>query len=493
MTSYRPGWSLRHALAPANAAELDEILKVVQCPACERQGTSPDLGEVYNRGMLLYREVICHCQCGFHHRLFVIINDIRRAETPLVSGSEFAMKRAIANGLVADPRLDEGFAHLMLAHHRGDLLQATELGEALIALSPNNPHAWFNLGWCYASVGRWFEGLAAFRQTCDLEDEYVEAIYHGSHMWYRLGYLEKGKELALVHHTLQPELKESLPETLEAGVSTFGKVAISKDPALLHLHIGDQDQGSVYLDPSASLCYPGVGGPGPFSPCFHVNGLLLAGIQHPNGHLLMMGLGLGAGVVALLHHLPKLQLTVVEADELVIRMAFDHLPLLEFFKSTRRLKVVHQKAQDFLDENQQQFDAGLLDLYQGENQQPHVQTAFLSQLHETCDNLWMNLIGSLSDDYVPSVLRRLEDIGKPASFLSASVSPRSWLKMDANWIVATERVDLEVAATFTPLQSFDGEALRILHGHLRMLQRWHLRTKGIENFLKDGSIPSFEV
>jgi len=108
--------------------------------------------------------------------------------------------------------------------------------------------------------------------------------------------------------------------------------------------------------------------------------------------VLMLGMGGGSMAHHLFHSLPNLQMTVVELRQAVINCAYQyfHLP------DEPEIEVVHDNAIEFIANNQHQYDAIIIDIFDANglpSDLSHI--AFQNNLWQSCEspglviyNLW---------------------------------------------------------------------------------------------------------
>lgn len=93
-------------------------------------------------------------------------------------------------------------AHLLAQMQRHDA--AVQAHHQLLALSPEDAVAWFNLGYLHEDKGRWLEALDAFERATELDVKLDRAWYGLGLVLIRLGRLDEAVR-AFKHNTeLQP-------------------------------------------------------------------------------------------------------------------------------------------------------------------------------------------------------------------------------------------------------------------------------------------------
>jgi hypothetical protein len=177
---------------------------------------------------------------------------------------------------------------------------------------------------------------------------------------------------------------------------------------------------------------------------------LAAGVDQQNGNVLMLGLGSGAGAVALLHQFPGLCLTVVDVDVAVIAAARTGWPLLTHYEKEGRLNLVESCAWRFLEETEDVWDMALIDIYRGENFGLH-DKKLLELCCEKSAKLWCNHIGTMDSLKVP--MQALESAGKPITHLfSADDAP--WSGRPENIIFTTATLHVGAVGSFIPFSEY---------------------------------------
>lgn len=225
---------------------------------------------------------------------------------------------------------------------------------------------------------------------------------------------------------------------LETGQGLFGPIYICDEFGARSLRLNYQVQGGCYFVPTILGMHPG-----PVAISKYVNGWLMAGTQQPEGTTIgMVGLGSGAGVVALLFNFPHLSIKVIEIDPVVIRLAFKCFPLLEHYTNEGRLDVIIGDATKVsLD-----YDVIFLDAYTGVNDPIHT-PELLSK------PLWFNCISShkLAPEF--------------ASFKHFDVAPELHPSMLRNMILTNQPIDRQKLDDFTPYEGLESPEVDELRTH----------------------------
>ncbi len=239
-------------------------------------------------------------------------------------------------------------------------------------------------------------------------------------------------------------------KVLEAREGMFGPVWVADHEGQRQLMIGRQVQGASVVGKD--------GEPGPIAVSNYLSGWLLAGAQNPNSSGLMIGLGSGAGVVGLLHNFPDMDLTCIEIDPEVISLATTYFPLIVKYQDEGRLRLIEDDASKYLAkalENDDEWDVGYGDAYQGENT-VHLPEPLILGLAGTCTNLWFNLIDKPDGELVGKLQRILNEVGSP---VVAWYDANNGYDADQvrNLILTTQLPDPETAASFEPYQDLEGD------------------------------------
>ncbi len=156
-------------------------------------------------------------------------------------------------------------------------------------------------------------------------------------------------------------------ESKELGTAQgmFGKITVGQTEERRYLHIEQEREGSFYLIDGKPSHLPASQYTAGFLPAgCHFN----ANTKATNA--LMLGLGAGAGVIALLSNFSQLHITVVEIDPAIIELSCRYFPLLTYYINNGRLNIICQDAINFVQTHSQahastHFDFAIIDIYQG--------------------------------------------------------------------------------------------------------------------------------
>ena len=229
----------------------------------------------------------------------------------------------------------------------------------------------------------------------------------------------------------------------------FGPIKVVNDRGAQLLLVNNQIQGGAWLQPDV-----GFGHPGPVSSHEYAAGWLMAGLHHPEGRGLMVGLGSGCGAISLLYHWPMMQLRVLEIDPQVIDVAVSCFPGINHFCNTGQLEIVETDAAEYLQQEDQQWDFGLFDCYDGG---ADLLQESLEELTGCCDDVWVNVIDALDGPNIEGCIRRIRSGGGEVSeiFRTQPTHEDPFIER-ANWIVAAADLDWRAIDEFVPYPDLTG-------------------------------------
>lgn len=234
----------------------------------------------------------------------------------------------------------------------------------------------------------------------------------------------------------------------------FGPVTIETTSNSRRLLINDQVQGGCFLQPPASILSSDLGdGPGPVSESPYVYGWLMAGLQYPAGTGVMVGLGSGIGAVCLLTNFPDINLTIVEIDPVVIKLATENFPLINYFRDLGKLEIVEADASKYFSKPRH-FNFGLADAYTGSSR---LVDTYLVALIKACDSLFFNCVDALNGRSLREVCRLAAGVGKPIECIYKLYYPNTNPKFSSmsNWILATDSISDWEMDGFEPYGNLD--------------------------------------
>ncbi|PCJ21601.1 MAG: hypothetical protein COB02_03110 [Candidatus Cloacimonadota bacterium] len=196
---------------------------------------------------------------------------------------------------------------------------------------------------------------------------------------------------------LEPILNkiELIDTVLEKKDFHLGEIFVVQNKVSRRLFINQQNQGGslLYLDEKKGLI-PSCKPESFCSLVFHP-----AANENLNGHLLILGLGSGAGIIALLHEFESLSIDVVEKFKEVVDLALKYFPLLNQYIDEGRLKIIVDDGLNYIqklsDESYPKlYDALCLDMYYGEQEFSFsLDSTVLCSINCITKSIWMNYIG----------------------------------------------------------------------------------------------------
>lgn len=469
------GRSLRYAWVPTSHTEYESLIDGLRCPACERRlNTRKAHLDRQQLGSVHYVKRICSCRCGFEN-FWYFIENLLDANLPLDSPEavELALLELEQNAQLEDLLYEVGVFKLAVAAERKELPLAIQLAEQLVAIYRGDAQLFFYLGYFYAEADRLDDAMLAYHSARRIDPTFLEPLYNQGIVLTRMGRIEEGRQFLSHYDDLnQGKAGEALPDeehALETAKGNFGLLAVLDSGLYRRMTIEQQSQGSAFKFPSAQdFVAASADGPGAFPESPYTIGMLLAGAGHAAGKGLVLGLGSGIGVTFLLAAFPELRLTVVELDPMVVRFARQYFPLVAAYEQQERLQIVAGDAFEYVAacSAPNLFDFCLLDLYQGQPEQPHaiLLPNFLGKLAEISKGaIWPNLIGKPNSAYFSKVRSAFDQAGLPLQMMSAGVDRASRNTMDRNWIMTTETWRPELLRESCRLEP-SGEAAAIDQG-----------------------------
>ncbi len=459
------GHSLRDAYRPRTSAALALLLTQHPCRACGRladpQGrrwsSEPQSHEL---GPVLYCTLAHACSCGLSMPVFVVLNDLLHADAHPVPGAAQAL--AQVERLLPPADLEEGLIQTHCLLHRGDAAEAVMLAEGLTRKYPDRAECWFNAGCARQRLGEAAEALEHYGQALALHPQLAGAWLNRGLLLRQLGRLEEARFCLARQRQAGGDaaVPAPAPRLLCETSGTFGRLRVIEDEDLRALYIEDQCQGAVHLHADDEGPRPG-----PMAYSAFTTGWLLAGCRHPEGRGLMLGLGSGAGAVALLHNFPGVHLRVVEIDGRLIEVAVEHFPRLARLVRQGRLELVHADAREEVrpTAGASTYDFALLDVFTGTPELPPLlaDPEFLESLCSQADLVLTNAIFTLGSDAQRDWLTRFEAAGRPVVAMVPTGAPEQWSARPHNWLLSTDPVEREPGfVPFASSTSFIAEAIR---------------------------------
>jgi len=236
----------------------------------------------------------------------------------------------------------------------------------------------------------------------------------------------------------------------------FGVIEVVDHGQQRILLLNGQQQGASYLRPSAAIVHESLpyGAPGPISSSIYPLGWMLGAVMNPSATASMVGLGSGSGAVQLLYNFPRVDLTIIEIDPVMVQVALDNYPLLVHYMDEGRLNIVIEDAARFYEDHFDEWDFGCADAYDGGNE---ILEGYLGTMCERCRHMYVNVIDRFHGPSMRSVADTLERKGRQVAEILKAAPLHMGIPYQsrANWILTSEVPDMEKAADFTPFLDID--------------------------------------
>ena len=219
---------------------------------------------------------------------------------------------------------------------------------------------------------------------------------------------------ALFAHTQAEKFRwgrASGERVLAACEGRFGRIEVREDHLDRWLCVNGKNQGGVFCMPSADTVAEAMPGPGPVISCAYPLGWMVGALAAPAGEALMLGLGSGAGPIALLANFPDMSVTVIEVDPVLIETTKKWFPLVRHYLSTGRLRLEVGDANEVVPRLQQSYDLAFVDVYTGSYELAVLDDDTWRTLGEKAADTWINWIGPLGGDGEAKLHQRLTTLG----------------------------------------------------------------------------------
>lgn len=435
------GKSLQHAWIPQTQAQLDQWLAQLACPYClETRIYDISEGELFRLKKLHYYQITKVCPCDFKQKVCVIANDLLGKK---VSGKDALAGAKHLLPSVQSQEITEQLNLLLMEQRLHDALTSIK---ALVHEEPENLDLLYLLASLQMESGQFEDSLVIFQRLTEEIPEFAEAWYSQAVIHTKMGDETKANQAMEQCWRLEPSMMSGPEKQLAVVDGRFGKIEICQDEEIRSFKINRQIQSRCFM----VLDEHGQKQPSCLPVSFYSIGWLFAGTQAPRGRGLMLGLGGGIGVACLLANFPNLRLDVIEIDPVNIKLSQEWFPMLKTFGE--RLRIIEADAFEYVAQCQEHYDFCLLDLYSGEREQVDgvMAGAFLKNIAKIATHCWINLIARKGYDYIEEVLAVSRDAGQPCAYLTTIVSPISQEKVNGNWLLTTQKLDLEIAKNFEP-------------------------------------------
>jgi hypothetical protein len=415
------GFSLNTAINNFSNAELEDFLDNQLCYYCGCN--SLDFRNFIDvKGLL--DDVVYHIheltfECGHTNLVFVQTNDCILLESRCLTLAEF--ENFIAG---AEKEIRECWHLKVLLFYRAmakqDLDTASKISEGLRANFPKDPYSYI------------WSANVALKQ---LDFERYEELY------------EIASHLEPVLHQL--ELSDVI---LEEKEFVLGKIFVAQDMKQRRLFINQQNQGGLLLDSSKSDTSNLSTVPESFcSVIFYPAAKLF-----PDGKLLMLGLGSGAGIIALMTEFSELSITVVEKFQGVIDLALKHFHYLSEFVQQGRLEIVCNDGLSYITEisnrsQQAPFDAVCIDMYSGEQGYSFsLEASNLSAIACVGKTVWMNYIGKCKSNEFLQLLEAFKSVNVNFQYMSSVFENFECIENISNLLLSTDDFDRDLVLKIGP-------------------------------------------
>lgn len=248
---------------------------------------------------------------------------------------------------------------------------------------------------------------------------------------------------------------------LDHATGMFGDLVVSDYEGARTLWCGMLCHGSAFLEPALVVGDQRLS-PGPIPEADYLIGWLAPACLHPQGTILMAGMGPGVGVVSLLYNFPELSVVAVEIDPEVIAMGRSHFPLLGHYLAQGRLTIVNDDFRHFLAEHPgQRWSAIFMDAYQS-GTSLYCPGRMLETLRGHSDSLWLNILDCVGGPRMRSVIRQLTAAGWPLGTALPVTHIEPELEFQSgNILLGTDRLDHDDVRGFTPFAAIDHERAAI--------------------------------
>ena len=243
--------------------------------------------------------------------------------------------------------------------------------------------------------------------------------------------------------------------TLARAQAKFGPLVIHEHSGVRQLLLNGQVQGGAFLEPSAAVVREGLRGPGPVSCCAYSVAWLAAGAANPTASVLMIGLGSGAGAVAMLYHFPEISIDVVEVDPVMVEHALEWFPLVAHYVAEGRLRIHVADATDFVSKAETKWDLLLSDGYTGGNRLAVGGSSFYEQARKCCGEVWLNWIGVINSTQMMQEFDALHAAAwSPETIFLPGFKLYPNLQQPRNWILTSQLPSAEALDAFQPYAAF---------------------------------------
>ena len=160
---------------------------------------------------------------------------------------------------------------------------------------------------------------------------------------------------------------------LEQRQGLFGQIRVFRDDNSIWMNFDDVMQGGICSDGTYYLP--------------HTQGWVKASENCKD--ILIIGLGPGEVVKALLNHSPRNKITIIEIDPVVVELALKYFPHL----NNTCVEIILADAATYLQNSNRHWEIGLSDAYQ-KNCLPYLPDDLINALLSHCNNVCVNCLGT---------------------------------------------------------------------------------------------------
>ena len=388
------GYLSSHAYYPKAESELHQLAQQHTCPCCQGHlsfNTTQWRNLVEQNDGRLLLALHCLCYCGFSVPFYAVVNYLR---DPL---EEFSFREDAHHLPIMYPSSKEAaLFECRFLIHIGKFEMALSFLDSAQGSAISKLDSLFFKGYCHEQLDHQDQALRYYDQCLDLNPAYGEVWYNKWRILKNLGrtseaefHKVKYKLYSLTKENIKPPKRRHYDiNVLSQGLGKNGKVQVLEIDQQRSMYINQELQSSFWLlngQPSSVPSNPDS------------LGMLLNGCHFKADEVstrgLVLGLGAGAGIVALLHNFSKLHVTVVEHDPVIIQSCLRNFPVLHNHIESGRLKLCCEDAYGYVAAMRLPVDFIVADLYQG-NFEPCPRLfdlSFFDKAKQNCDLLSVNL------------------------------------------------------------------------------------------------------
>jgi len=420
-----------------NHQELASLATHHLCPCCRKELSYTNLfHESINLTMSSTKvySAIQQCNCGFDVPFHAIVNQLspQQQKKTIAKKDDTSTQQARAHITLPTVTTNTSDNYSCLHHRNVEeinfqcryLLHLALYDEAIVLIEqltnhyPSHPLLPFYKAFALEKKGHHQKALQYYDTCLDLDVECEEAWHNKALILMQLNRTDEANYNLARYCRLQTltgtNNETNLRNSIEASKilfssnGLFGELRIMQNCTVRQLAINNEIEGSFWLENNEPSSIPAGD---------YTAGFLLAGCYTDADNVptngLMLGLGAGAGAIALLNNFDRLHLTVIEIDPTLIIAAIKYFPLLTHFIKTGRLTIICQDAIDYVSKMAIEFDFILIDLYQGDLSYPNQFRGknFLNKLARSSKLIGINLIQPKTWQQYQQVIKDFKSAG----------------------------------------------------------------------------------